>query len=87
MKLFEFLELLAKEKFPFKIEYVEWCENVKVTVDTFSKIEIYEFKENGIVAYSELTETMTTEVDNYISTKVQDLINKPLRTWLRAAED
>ena len=87
MKLFDFLKLLTKEKFPFRIEYVDWCENVKVTVDTFSNIEIYEFNENGIVAYSKLTETITTEDDNSISTKVQDLIKRPLRTWLRAAED
>ena len=87
MKLFDFLKLLTNEKFSFKIEYIDWCENIKVTVDTFSKIEIYEFKENAIVAYSELCETMTTEDDNFISTKVQDLIDRPLRTWLKAAED
>ena len=87
MKLFDFLKLLTSEKFPFKIEYIDWCENVRVTVDTFSKIEIYEFKDRGIVEFSELTETITTEEDNFIEARVQDLINRPLRTWVRASED
>ncbi len=87
MKLFDFLKLLTTEKLPFRIEYIDWCENIRVTVDTFSKIEIYEFKDNGIVEFLELTETITTEDDNLITARVQDLINRPLRTWIRAAED
>ena len=87
MTLFDFLKLLTSEKYPFKIEYVDWCENVRVTVDTFSKIEIYEFKESGIVEFSELTETITTEDTNLIVTKAEDLIDRPLRTWVKAAQD
>jgi hypothetical protein len=87
MKLFDFLKLLTKEKFPFKIEYLDWCENIKVSVDTFSKTEVYEFKEEGLVEYSELVQTLTIEEPDFMTAKVQNLIDRPLNTWVQAAAD
>jgi hypothetical protein len=43
MTVFEFLKVISEEQFPFTVEYVEWSKSLKVTVDTFSKTEIYYF--------------------------------------------
>jgi hypothetical protein len=87
MKLFEFLKLLDNEKYPFKIDYLVWIGYIRVTVNTFSKTEIYDFDENGIVDYTELTETISTEDQKTINSKILDLIDRPTRTWIEASND
>jgi len=87
MKLFDFLKLLTTEKFPFKLEHVEWSNHVKVTVDTFSRIEIYEFDDSGITQYTELQEVTTTEDQNVMEQKLQELENRPSNAWIEAAAD
>ncbi|OJI36689.1 hypothetical protein VVDAL7940_02144 [Vibrio vulnificus] len=37
MKLFEFLERITKEKFPFQINYIEWSGCVDVDVNAFTE--------------------------------------------------
>ncbi|MCT4647275.1 MAG: hypothetical protein N4A74_19965 [Carboxylicivirga sp.] len=87
MKLFEFLELISKEKFPFRLEYEEWSGNVKVIVDTFTSTEEYSFDENGMTELTEYQERKSTEDLKYINSKIQDLKNRPERAWIDASKD
>jgi len=87
MKLFEFLEIISKEKFPFRLEYVEWSGNVKVVVDTFSGIEEYCFDEKGATELAEFQEINLIEEISEIDSKINDLINKPEKAWIDAAND
>lgn len=87
MKLFEFLEIITKEKFPFHLEYVDWNGSVKVTVNTFTGIEEYVFNENGITELTEFQEINSTEELTEINSKIKDLIDRPLRAWIEASED
>jgi len=87
MKLFEFLKILNKEKFPFQLEYQDWSGNILVKVETFSNIEIYSFNEDGIFDHTEYIESNTTEDENVIIAKITDLINRPERAWIDASKD
>lgn len=87
MKLFEFLETISKEKFPFKLEYEEWNGNVKVIVDTFSRIEQYLFNENGVIEHTEYNEVKTIVDKEEIESKIIDLINRPEKAWIEASQD
>ncbi len=87
MKLFEFLELISKEKFPFRLEYVDWSGSVKVIVDTFTGIEEYCFDENGMSEMTEFQEIKSTEDLSEIKFKINDLINRPEKAWIDAAND
>lgn len=87
MKLFEFLELISKEKFPFRLEYEDWSGNVKVIVDTFSGIEEYCFDENGVTELTEFQEIKSTEGLKEIESKILGLINRPEKAWIDAAND
>ena len=87
MKLFEFLKIIKKEKYPFRLEYIDWNENVKVTVDTFIGIEEFCFDENGITELTEFKEINNTEIANEIVLKINSLINRPLNAWIKASND
>ncbi len=87
MTIFDFLAVLSKEKYSYKIEHIEWSNSLKVTVDTFSKIEIYEFNEGGVTQYTELLEASNTENKKTIFDKIQDLENRSSRMWAEAAVD
>ncbi len=51
MKLFEFLERVTKEKFPFQINYIEWSGCVDVDVNAFTERWIVSFDEDGFVDF------------------------------------
>ena len=87
MKLFEFLEILSKEKFPFRLEYEDWSGNVKVIVDTFIGMEKYCFDENGVTELTEFQEIKSSENSMEIKSKIEDLINRPEKAWIDAAND
>ena len=87
MKLFEFLETVSKEKFPFRLEYQEWSGSVKVIVDTFSKIEEYCFDQEGMWEYGEYLEGQITDDKHEMQSKINDLINRPEKVWIDAAND
>ena len=87
MKLFEFLDIINKEKFPFKLEYQDWSGNVIVTVDTFSKIQEYSFNKDGISELIEYREELTTEDKSKINSIIKGLIDRPKKAWIDAAND
>ncbi len=87
MKLFEFLDIISKEKFPFRLEYEEWSGNVKVIVDTFAGIEEYCFDENGVTELTEFQEIKSTEDISKIESKIGDLKNRPEKAWIEASKD
>ncbi len=87
MKLFEFLDIISKEKFPFRLEYEDWSGNVKVIVDTFTGIEEYCFDENGVTELTEFQEIKSSEDIGEIKSKIEDLINRPEKAWIDASKD
>lgn len=87
MKLFEFLSIINKEKFPFRLEYIEWSGEVEVIVETFAGEEKYYFDENGVTEFTELQETESSEDKSKIRTKIDDLINRPEKAWIDASID
>ena len=87
MKLFEFLKIISKEKFPFRIEYQDWSGYIKVVVDTFTALEEYCFDENGVTVLTGFQEKASTEDMAKIDTKIRELINRPERVWIEAAKD
>jgi hypothetical protein len=87
MKFTDFLKLLTTEKFSFKVDYIEWSNEIKVTVDTFSRVEIYKFNDSRVTEYTELQEVLTTEDKSIIEQKLRDLVDRPLKTWIEASVD
>jgi hypothetical protein len=87
MQFLELLKLLTNEKFSFKVDYIEWSNEIEVTVDSFSRIEIYKFDDSGITEYSEFHEVLTTEDQEIIEQKIIDLVDRPLKTWIDASND
>ena len=87
MNFSDFLKLLTTEKFSFKVDYIEWSNEIKVTVDTFSKVEVYKFKDSGVTEYTELKEILSTDDKSVIEQKIQDLVDRPLKTWIEASID
>jgi hypothetical protein len=87
MRLFEFLEIIDKEGFPFRLEYQGWSRNVKVIVDTFSGLEEYYFDESGVTQFTEFREEKYSEDTTEINSKIQELIDRPERTWIEASKD
>ncbi len=87
MKVFEFLELVSKKKYPFHMEYEDWSGNIKVVVDTFTGIEEYCFDENGMTEITEFKEIKTTEDLNYVTSKIKDLKDRPEKAWIEASKD
>ena len=87
MKLFEFLEIITKEKFPFRLEYQDWSGYIKVVIDTFTGLEEYYFDENGVTGLTEFQEKEPIEDMAKIDTKIRELIDRPERTWIEAAKD
>ena len=87
MKLFEFLEIIKKEKFPFRLESESWSGNVKVIIDTFSGLEEYCFDESGVTRFTEFQEKKHTEDIAEINSKIRELIDRPERVWIEASND
>ena len=87
MKLFEFLKIISKEEFPFRLEYQDWSGSVKVMVNTFTGLEEYCFDENGITELTEFEEKEATEDISKINSKIKDLIDRPERAWIEASKD
>jgi len=87
MKLFEFLGIINKEEFPFRLEYQSWSGNVKVIVDTFNGLEEYYFNENGVTQFTGFQEKKYTENIAEINSKISDLIDRPERAWIEASKD
>ena len=87
MKLFEFLNIISKEKFPFRLEYEDWSGNVKVIVDTFTNIEEFCFDENGITELTKFQEIKSSEDISEIESEIDDLINRPEKAWIDASKD
>jgi hypothetical protein len=87
MKLFEFLKILTLEKFPFRLDYEVWSGNVKVIVDTFNEVQEFCFDEDGITEITEFQEIKSTEDSNEINSKIEDLKDRPLRSWIDASKD
>lgn len=73
MKLFDFLEIINKEEFPFRLEYESWSGNIKVIVDTFNGFEEYCFDEVGIIQFTEFQEKRNTEEIMEIKSKINEL--------------
>jgi hypothetical protein len=87
MKLFEFLEIISKEEFPFRLEYQGWSGNVKVIVNTFGELAEYCFDENGVTELTEFQEKKSTEDMAEIDSRIRDLIDRPERAWIEASKD
>jgi hypothetical protein len=87
MKLYEFLKITSKEKFPFRLEYEGWSGNVKVIIDTFTGLEEYCFDENGVTELTEFQEIKSSEDSKEIKSKIEALINRPEKAWIDAAND
>jgi|GEM_PF-3593400 len=87
MTVFDFLAVLSKEKYPFQIEHIEWSNSLKITVDTFSKIEVYEFDEAGVTQYTELLKADGIDNEKLILEKIYDLKNRSTRVWSQASLD
>ena len=87
MKLFEFLTMIDKEKFPFRLEYESWSGNIKVIVDTFCGIEEYCFDENGVTQFTEFQEKKCTEDTAEINSRIIELKDRPERAWIEASKD
>lgn len=87
MKLFDFLKLLSLEKFSFNIDYVEWSNEVKITVDTFVGIEIYTFDHKGITNHTAFEKQVSTGKRKAILQKLEALTDRSLKAWVEAAKD
>lgn len=84
MNLFEFLDKISKEKFPFHLHYVEWSSTVEVHVDAFYERWVVSFNQNDFVNYTRLAET-EANIENLGA--LSELFERPKKTWGRAAKD
>jgi len=87
MELFEFLDILATEGYTFTMEYLPTDNEIKVSVDTFTKKEDYIFNRNGITEFMEYVEADESEDENEIMDKIGDLVDRSKRAWTEASED
>lgn len=85
MKLFEFLEKMSHEKYPVKLNYVEWSGCIEVEVDAFSERWIVSFDNDGFVDFSILKEIDVPNGENEL--ELNSLLNRPQQAWKDAAKD
>lgn len=87
MQLFDFLKILSAEKFPFKLNYIEWSNTIEITVNTFAEIEVYNFNDDGIFNHITLNKQAKTEDKAAIIKKINKLVKRPENAWVDAAKD
>ncbi|ELU4011398.1 hypothetical protein QPB16_004331 [Vibrio vulnificus] len=85
MKLFEFLERMTEEMFPFQVNYIEWSGCIDVDVDAFSERWIVSFDEDGFVNFRILKDIDAPSNEN--AELLESLFNRPQRAWLDASKD
>ncbi|WP_284174777.1 hypothetical protein [Vibrio vulnificus] len=85
MKLFEFLERVTKEKFPFQINYIEWSGCVDVDVNAFTERWIVSFDEDGFVDFRIFKDIGAPDNEN--AELLELLFNRPQQAWLDASKD
>ncbi|MCW4439924.1 hypothetical protein [Vibrio splendidus] len=85
MKLFDFLEQMTKEKFPFQVNYIEWSSCIDVEVNAFSERWIVSFDEDGFVDFSILQAIDVSDNEN--AERLKSLFSRPQQAWLDASKD
>ncbi|HFQ4994762.1 TPA: hypothetical protein ACGUUK_004551 [Vibrio vulnificus] len=85
MKLFEFLERITKEKFPFQINYIEWSGCVDVDVNAFTERWIVSFDENGFIDFRIFKDIGAPDNEN--AELLELLFNRPQQAWLDTSKD
>ncbi|HAS6022147.1 hypothetical protein ACNO65_21995 [Vibrio campbellii] len=85
MKLFEFLEKMTEERFPIRVNYIEWSGCIDVEVDAFSERWVVSFDEDGFVDFVILKDIDVPDGEN--AERLQLLFNRPQQAWFDASKD
>ncbi|NOX84482.1 MAG: hypothetical protein GXO86_00725 [Chlorobi bacterium] len=85
MKLLEFLERINREKFPFTLHYVGENDRIEVEIDAFFEKWVVIFAGGEYTEHAVFPDNGIQDTENPKS--MDDLFDRPQRSWKKAAED